>query len=59
MFSLLDAMISSVCPVLQCVLVKTKFAYAYNQDFPYRIHQILECEFFLLEAMVSLHIVAS
>lgn len=32
-------------------VVKTKFAYAYTQEFPYRITHILECEFFLLEAM--------
>ena len=35
------------------VTVKTKFAYAYTQEFPYRITHILECEFFLLEAMVT------
>jgi len=34
------------------VAVKTKFAYAYTQEFPYRITHVLECEFFLLEAMV-------
>jgi len=38
--------------LLSCA-VKTKFAYAYTQEFPYRIQQILECEFFLLEAMVN------
>jgi len=32
-------------------VVKSKFSYAYNQDFPYRIQNILECEFYLLEAM--------
>ena len=41
-----------VCNV-PLVAVKTKFAYAYTQEFPYRITHILECEFFLLEAMVS------
>jgi len=35
------------------VAVKAKFAYAYTQEFPYRIQHILECEFFLLEAMVT------
>ena len=35
------------------VAVKTKFAYAYTQEFPYRICHVLECEFFLLEAMVT------
>jgi len=35
------------------VTVKSKFAYAYSQEFPYRISHILECEFFLLEAMVT------
>ena len=37
------------------VAVKTKFAYAYSQEFPYRITHVLECEFFLLEAMVTEH----
>jgi len=32
-------------------VVKSKFSYAYSQDFPYRIQHILECEFYLLEAM--------
>ncbi|ESO08814.1 hypothetical protein HELRODRAFT_190619 [Helobdella robusta] len=32
-------------------ILKTKFSYAYSTDFPYRMHQILECEFFLLETM--------
>jgi cyclin C len=32
-------------------VVKNKFSYAYTQDFPYRIQNVLECEFFLLEAM--------
>lgn len=35
------------------VAVKTKFAYAYTTEFPYRMTHVLECEFFLLEAMVS------
>jgi hypothetical protein len=35
------------------ILVKSKFSHAYSQEFPYRINHILECEFFLLEAMVS------
>jgi len=41
-----------VCNVT-LVAVKMKFAYAYTQEFPYRITHILECEFFLLEAMVN------
>ncbi|KAH7642706.1 cyclin C [Dermatophagoides farinae] len=32
-------------------VVKTKFSYAYPQEFPYRINQILECEFYLMEIM--------
>jgi len=36
------------------VVVKSKFAYAYTQEFPYRIAHVLECEFFLLESMVLL-----
>lgn len=34
------------------IAVKTKFAYAYTTEFPYRMSHIFECEFFLLEAMV-------
>lgn len=30
-------------------VIKTKFGYAYAQEFPYRINHILECEFYLLE----------
>ncbi|KAK7598091.1 hypothetical protein V9T40_006326 [Parthenolecanium corni] len=30
-------------------VVKTKFGYAYPQEFPYRANHILECEFYLLE----------
>lgn len=30
-------------------LVKSKFNYAYSQEFPYRTNHILECEFYLLE----------
>lgn len=30
-------------------VVKTKFNYAYRQEFPYRNNHILECEFYLLE----------
>jgi cyclin C len=45
-------MISNTRLVSTCQqVVKTKFAYAYSQEFPYRINHILECEFFLLEAM--------
>lgn len=29
--------------------IKTKFSYAYTQEFPYRTNHILECEFYLLE----------
>lgn len=32
-------------------VLKSKFPHAYTQDFPYRIQHILECEFYLLEAM--------
>jgi len=33
-------------------MVKNKYAYAYpNQDFPYRVNNVLECEFYLLENM--------
>nr|XP_006817695.1 PREDICTED: cyclin-C-like [Saccoglossus kowalevskii] len=33
-------------------VVKNKFGYAYgNQEFPYRISHVLECEFFLLEML--------
>eukprot|EP00118_Oscarella_pearsei_P021653 m.244256 g.244256 ORF g.244256 m.244256 type:complete len:173 (+) comp40244_c0_seq78:198-716(+) len=32
-------------------IVKSKFAFAFKGDFPYRMPQILECEFFLLEMM--------
>lgn len=31
--------------------VKNKFGYAYNSEFPYRMNQVLECEFYLLENM--------
>lgn len=30
-------------------VIKSKFGYAYTQDFPYRTNHILECEFYLLE----------
>lgn len=30
-------------------VIKNKFGYAYQQEFPYRINHILECEFYLLE----------
>ncbi|XP_002160308.1 cyclin-C [Hydra vulgaris] len=30
---------------------KSRFSYAYPSEYPYRINQILECEFFLLEVM--------
>ncbi|XP_035233494.1 cyclin-C-like [Stegodyphus dumicola] len=32
-------------------VVKNKFAYAYPQEFPYRMTHVLECEFYLLEMM--------
>ncbi|XP_046438598.1 cyclin-C-like [Daphnia pulex] len=32
-------------------VVKSKFNYAYPQEFPYRAQHILECEFYLLENM--------
>ena len=31
--------------------VKSKFSYAYPQEFPYAANHIFECEFFLLENM--------
>lgn len=30
-------------------VIKNKFGYAYQQEFPYRTNHILECEFYLLE----------
>lgn len=30
-------------------VIKSKFGYAYAQEFPYRTNHILECEFYLLE----------
>lgn len=30
-------------------VMKNKFSYAYQQEFPYRTNHILECEFYLLE----------
>lgn len=32
-------------------VIKNKFGYAYPGEFPYRITQVLECEFYLLELM--------
>lgn len=32
-------------------IVQKKFSFAYPQEFPYRINQILECEFYLMEIM--------
>ncbi|GAB6019832.1 hypothetical protein CHUAL_001372 [Chamberlinius hualienensis] len=32
-------------------IVKNKYSYAYPQEFPYRMQNILECEFYLLEMM--------
>ncbi|KAI8518968.1 cyclin-C-like isoform X1 [Branchiostoma floridae x Branchiostoma belcheri] len=32
-------------------VIKNKFSYAFNQEFPYRINHVLECEFYLLEMM--------
>ena len=32
--------------------VKNKFQYAYASEFPYRMQNVLECEFYLLEMMV-------
>lgn len=34
-----------------CQTVIKKFAYAHPQEYPYRIQNVLECEFFLLELM--------
>jgi hypothetical protein len=33
--------------------VKNKFGHAFPQEYPYRIQNILECEFYLLEMMAS------
>ena len=42
------------CPFVNpFVSVKNKFGYAHPQEYPYRIQNVLECEFFLLEMMVS------
>ena len=33
-------------------MVRNKYNYAYpNQDFPYKVNHVLECEFYLLENM--------
>lgn len=32
-------------------VVKNKFSHAYPQEYPYRINNVLECEFYLLEMM--------
>ncbi|XP_064614892.1 cyclin-C-like [Liolophura sinensis] len=32
-------------------VVKGKFSHAYSQEYPYRIQNVLECEFYLLEMM--------
>ena len=34
--------------------VKNKFSYAYQSEYPYRSQNVLECEFYLLEAMVCI-----
>ncbi|KAM8832467.1 cyclin-C isoform 1-T1 [Spinachia spinachia] len=34
-------------------VLKTRFSYAFPKEFPYRMNHILECEFYLLELMVS------
>lgn len=36
--------------------MKTKFSHAYTQEYPYRINNVLECEFYLLEMMVSIDV---
>lgn len=42
--------LNNVCNLLQCQnVIKNKFNYAYQQEFPYRTNHILECEFYLLE----------
>jgi len=33
-------------------LTKGKFQYAFKQEYPYRLVNVLECEFILLEMMV-------
>lgn len=35
-------------------VLKTRFSYAFPKEFPYRMNHILECEFYLLELMVSI-----
>ncbi|ELT95692.1 hypothetical protein CAPTEDRAFT_154644 [Capitella teleta] len=32
-------------------VVKNKFAYAFQQEFPFRVQSVLECEFYLIESM--------
>jgi len=45
-------MISNTRLITTCqTVIKTKFNYAHPQEYPYRIQNILECEFFLLEMM--------
>ena len=41
------------------VSVKNKFQYAYANEFPFRMQNVLECEFYLLEVMVSLQLFAT
>lgn len=42
--------ISNTRLVTTCqTVIKSKFNYAYQQEFPYRTNHILECEFYLLE----------
>lgn len=48
--SLLFSLISFPFMPLKCQnVIKNKFSYAYQQEFPYRTNHILECEFYLLE----------
>lgn len=41
----------SCADFLKFLTVKSKFGYAYPQEFPYRANHVLECEFYLLENM--------
>ena len=37
--------------LLSTISVKNKYMHAYPQEFPYRIQNVLECEFYLMEMM--------
>lgn len=46
---LLQVINDQYCHSILFFSVKSKFNYAYSQEFPYRTNHILECEFYLLE----------